>query len=171
MNFENKVTSREIGDILYDSGLTVGTAESCTGGRIAEGIIATPGASNYFKGGVICYADEVKINVLHVNPDTIIEHTVFSEEVAREMVRGAIDALNVNFAIASTGIAGPSGGTPEIPIGTIWIACGTKNDIISMKLTENYGRDINLAIATSHALKLFLDYLRTHKIGEETSDE
>jgi nicotinamide-nucleotide amidase len=167
MNFENKVTSREIGDILYDSGLTVGTAESCTGGRVAEGIIAIPGASNYFKGGIICYADEIKINMLSVKPESIAEHTVFSEQVAREMVSGAVDALGVNFAIATTGVAGPGGGVPEAPVGTIWVACGTKNDIVTLKLTEDYGRDINLAIATSHALKLFLDYLKERQVGSE----
>ena len=100
MSLENKIISREIGDILYASGLTVGTAESCTGGRVGEGIIAIPGASNYFKGGIICYADEIKENILKVNPSTIEEHTVFSEEVAREMVVGAINALNVNCLVS-----------------------------------------------------------------------
>ena len=147
MSLENKIISREIGDILYASGLTVGTAESCTGGRVGEGIIAIPGASNYFKGGIICYADEIKENILKVNPSTIEEHTVFSEEVAREMVVGAINALNVNYAIAVTGVAGPGGALPGIPVGTIWIACGTADDIVTMRLTEDFGRDINLAIA------------------------
>ena len=160
MSLENKIISREIGDILYASGLTVGTAESCTGGRVGEGIIAIPGASNYFKGGIICYADEIKENILKVNPSTIEEHTVFSEEVAREMVVGAINALNVNYAIAVTGVAGPGGALPGIPVGTIWIACGTADDIVTMRLTEDFGRDINLAIATSKALKLFLDFLK-----------
>lgn len=167
MSLENKIISREIGDILYASGLSVGTAESCTGGRIAEGIIAIPGASNYFKGGVICYADEVKENMLGVNAATIEEHTVFSEAVAKEMVAGAIKALNVTYAIAVTGVAGPGGALPNIPVGTIWIACGTETDIVTMKLTEDFGRDINLAIATSKALKLFLDYLKERIEKEE----
>lgn len=160
MSLENKIISREIGDILYASGLTVGTAESCTGGRIAEGIIAIPGASNYFKGGVICYADDVKTNMLGVNADTIEEYTVFSEPVAKEMVAGAIRALGVTYAIAVTGVAGPGGALPGIPVGTIWVACGTADDIVTMQLTEDFGRDINLAIATSKALKMFLDYLK-----------
>ena len=160
MSLENKIISREIGDILYASGLTVGTAESCTGGRIAEGIIAIPGASNYFKGGVICYADDVKTNMLGVNADTIEEYTVFSEPVAKEMVAGAIRALGVTYAIAVTGVAGPGGALPGIPVGTIWVACGTADDIVTMQLTEDFGRDINLAIATSKALKMYLDYLK-----------
>lgn len=160
MGFENKITSREIGDILYDSGLTVGTAESCTGGRIAEGIIAIPGASNYFKGGIICYADEVKENLLHVDAQLIADETAVNEEVARQMVRGTIQVLGVDYAIAATGFAGPGGGTPQIPVGTIWLACGTADDVVTMKLAQDFGRDINLAIATSKALSMFLDYLK-----------
>ena len=166
MNFENKVISREIGDILYASGLKVGTAESCTGGRIAEAIIAIPGASNYFNGGVIAYADEVKVNMLGVSGDVIADQTAVCEEVARQMVCGTIDALHVDYAIASTGFAGPGGGTPAIPVGTIWLACGTKDDIVTMKLTEDFGRDINLAIATSKALNLFLSYLKAQQAKE-----
>lgn len=138
----------------------MGTAESCTGGRIAEGIIAAPGASNYFKGGIIAYANEVKEQLLHVSHDVLETHTAVCEEVAIEMAKGACDTLKCDFAISSTGIAGPGGGTPDIPVGTIWIAYGTKEDVRTMKLTEDFGRDINLAIATNRALKLFLDYLK-----------
>ena len=76
------------------------------------------------------------------------------------MVQGAIKTLGVDFAIASTGTAGPGGGTPSIPVGTIWLACGNADNIITMKLTEDYGRDINLAIATSKALQMFIDFLK-----------
>ena len=163
MGFESKIISREIGDLLYASGLTIGTAESCTGGRIGEGIIAIPGASNYFKGGIISYTDEVKERLLGVSRQTLEEHTAVSEETAREMVQGAIKALNVDFAIAATGYAGPGGGTHDTPVGTIWIACGTAEEIVTEKLTEDFGRDINLAIATNKALRLFLDFLKTRK--------
>ena len=167
MAFETKVISREIGDILYASGLTVGTAESCTGGRIGEGLISIPGASNYFKGGIISYTDEVKRNLLGVNPQVLEEKTAVCEDVAKQMVEGAIRTLEVDFAIASTGIAGPGGGTPDIPVGTIWLACGTKEEVITLKLTEDYGRDINLAIATNKALRLFLDFLKNRNIHDE----
>lgn len=163
MGFESKIISREIGDLLYASGKTVGTAESCTGGRIGEGIISIPGASNYFKGGVICYTDEVKRKLLGVSQTTLDEYTAVSEETAREMVRGAITTLGVDFAIAATGVAGPGGGTLDNPVGTIWIACGTSDDIVTEKLTEDYGRDINLAIATNKALRLFLDFLKNRE--------
>lgn len=162
MEFEKKVLSREVQQRLYGSGMTVGTAESCTGGRIAESIIAVPGASDYFKGGIIAYTNDVKENILGVGHDLIEAQTAVSEDVAKAMVRGAIEALGTNYAIVSTGFAGPGGGTPEIPVGTIWLACGDKDDMVTLKLSEGFGRDINLAIATSKALQLFLDYLKEH---------
>lgn len=171
MEFEKKVLSREIQQHLYGSGLTVGTAESCTGGRVAEAIIAVPGSSEYFKGGIVCYADEVKENLLGVDHALLKEKTAFCEEVAIAMVKGATKALKVNYAIAITGVAGPGGGTPQAPAGTIWIACGTADEIETLKLTEDFGRDINLAIATSKALQLFLKFLADHKVQAAIEDE
>ena len=162
MEFENKILSREIQQLVYEAGKTLGTAESCTGGRIAESIIAVPGASEYFKGGIISYSDEIKEKVLGVDHDTLVEKNAVSEEVACMMVRGAIRALNVDFAIAATGFAGPGGGTKEIPVGTIWLACGTADEIVTFKQMEDDGRDVNLAKATTKALQMFLDYLKTH---------
>ena len=130
MSLENKIISKEIQQYLYDNGKTLATAESCTGGRIAEAIIAVPGASNYFKGGIICYTNEIKEKLLHVSHETLEAKTAVSEEVAIQMVQGACEALNVDYAIAATGIAGPGGGTPEIPVGTIWLAYGGGNDAL-----------------------------------------
>lgn len=159
MGFEKKVLSREIQQYLYESGFTLGTAESCTGGRIAEAIISIPGASDYFKGGVISYTNDVKEDLLGISTTLIEEKSAVCEEVAIDMVKGAIKTLNVDFAISTTGTAGPGGGTPEVPVGTIWIACGNADNIITLKLNEDFGRDINLEIATSKALQLFLMYL------------
>lgn len=163
MELESKVLSKEIQALLYANGKTVGTAESCTGGRIAEAIIAVPGASNYFKGGIISYTNEIKENILHVSHEVLEEQTAVCEEVAKEMVMGAIEALKVDFAISATGIAGPTGGTAQIPVGTIWLACGSKDDVRTFQLTEDFGRDINLAIATNKSLHLFLEFLRDHE--------
>ena len=160
MVFENKIISREIGDILYATGLTVSTAESCTGGRIGENIMATPGASNYFKGGIISYTNEIKERLLQVSADTLNEKTAVCEEVARQMVLGAINTMKT----------GPGDGTPQTPVGTIWIACGSKDNIVTLKLTEDFGRDINIAIATNKALRLFLDFLNENKVGVEMMD-
>ena len=170
MEFEKKVLSREIQQYLYESGLTLGTAESCTGGRIAEAIISVPGASAYFKGGIISYTNDVKENVLGVDSRLLEEKTAVCEEVAIAMVKGALNTLNVDFAISTTGVAGPGGGTRDIPVGTIWIACGNKDNIVTMKLEEDYGRDINLAIATSKALQLFLKYMEDNKDLFEEKD-
>lgn len=170
MEFEKKVLSREIQQYLYESGMTLGTAESCTGGRIAEAIISVPGASDYFKGGIISYTNYVKENVLGIDSQLLKEKTAVCEDVAIAMVKGAIRVLNVDFAISTTGVAGPGGGTHEIPVGTIWIACGNKDNIVTMKLEEDYGRDINLAIATSKALQLFLKYMEDNKEMLEVKD-
>ena len=167
MDFESKIISRQIGDILYASGYTIGTAESCTGGRISEAIIAIPGSSDYYKGGVVAYTDEVKEKLLGVSHEVIEEKTAVSEEVAREMVLGTINAIGVDFAIASTGYAGPGGGHSENPVGTIWLAYGNKDEIRTFKLTEDYGRDINLAIATNKAIRLMLDFLNDMDIKSE----
>ena len=163
MEFEKKVLSREIAQSLYDTNKTVGSAESCTGGRIAEAIIATPGASSYFKGGIISYTNEVKEHLLGVDHQLLEEKTAVCEEVAVAMVKGAIKTLGVDYAVASTGTAGPTGGTKEIPVGTIWLACGSQDEVVTMKLEEDFVRDINLAIATSKALQMLLKFLQEHK--------
>ena len=160
MDFESKITSREVSEILWETEKTVGTAESCTGGRIAEAIISVPGASKYFKGGIISYVNEVKESLLGVDHQLLEEKTAVCEEVAVAMVKGACKALNTDYAIAATGFAGPTGGTKEIPVGTIWVACGTPETVVTKQLQEDYGRDINLAIATNRAMEMFLDFLK-----------
>ena len=160
MDFETKMMSREISELLWEKEKTVSTAESCTGGRIAQAIIAVPGASKYFKGGIICYVSEVKENLLGVSHQLLEERTAVSEEVAKEMVKGACETLHTDYAIAATGIAGPSGGTKEIPVGTIWLACGSKERIVTMKVEEDHGRDINLAIAANTAMQMFCNFLK-----------
>ncbi len=171
MEFEKKVLSREIARGLYDTGKTVGSAESCTGGRIAEAIISTPGASSYFKGGIVSYTNEVKENLLGVDHQLLEEKTAVCEEVAVAMVKGAIKTLGVDYAVASTGTAGPTGGTKEIPVGTIWIACGSADEVVTIKLEQDYGRDINLAIATSKALQMLQTFIQDHKPEPEEETE
>ena len=160
MDFEAKIISREISELLWDMEKTVGTAESCTGGRIAEAIIAVPGASKYFKGGVISYTNEIKESLLGVSHELLEEKTAVCEEVAIAMVTGSCRTLNTDCAISATGIAGPSGGTKDIPVGTIWLACGNADKVVTLKVEEDHCRDINLAIATNKAMQLFLDYLK-----------
>lgn len=167
MDFEAKIISREISELLWEMEKTVGTAESCTGGRIAEAIIAVPGASKYFKGGIISYVNEIKESLLGVDAQVLAENTAVCEEVAVQMVRGACKSLNTDYAISATGIAGPSGGTKDIPVGTIWLACGNAERVVTLKVEEDHGRDINLAIATNKAMTLFLDYLKAENVERE----
>lgn len=171
MDFESKITSREISQLLWEREETLGTAESCTGGRIAEAIIAVPGASKYFKGGIVSYTNEVKERLLGVGLQLLEEKTAVCEEVAIEMVKGACHTLDTTYAIAATGFAGPGGGTKEIPVGTIWLACGTADDVKTLHVEEDHGRDINLAIATNKALQLFLEYLNEKQGCEEGEKE
>ena len=166
MDFEAKVTSRSVSELLWDMEKTVSTAESCTGGRIAEAIIAIPGASKYFKGGIISYVNEIKESLLGVDHQLLEEKTAVCEEVAIAMVKGACRALQTDYAIAATGFAGPTGGTKDIPVGTIWLACGSLDRVVTLKVQEDHGRDINLAIATNHAMELFLNFLK-EEIGTE----
>ena len=170
MDFESKIISREISQLLWEMEKTVGTAESCTGGRIAEAIIAVPGASKYFKGGIISYVDEIKESLLGVDPEVLAEQTAVCEEVARQMVKGACRSLNTDYAISATGLAGPTGGSKNIPVGTIWLACGTPERQVTMKVEEDHGRDINLAIATNHAMQLFLDFLKAEDEKREKTE-
>ncbi len=167
MDFESKIISREISQILWELEKTVGTAESCTGGRIAEAMIATPGASKYFKGGVVSYVDEIKERLLHVDAQVLEEQTAVCEEVAKQMVKGACQTLNTNYAIAATGFAGPTGGTKDIPVGTIWLACGDIDRQVTFMVQEDHGRDINLAIATNKAMQMFLDFLKEEQATTE----
>ena len=170
MDFESKITSREISEILWETEKTVGTAESCTGGRIAEAIIAVPGASKYFKGGIISYVNEIKERLLNVDSQVLEEKTAVCEEVAVQMVKGACKALNTDYAIAATGVAGPTGGIKDIPVGTIWLACGSLDRVVTLKVEEDHGRDINLAIATNKAMELFLNFLNEENAPKTLED-
>lgn len=160
MELESKVLSKEILYILYDSGKTLSTAESCTSGRVAEMITAMPGASAYFTGGIVAYSDKLKSDMLNVPADLIEEKTAVCEDIAIQMVKGACETLSTDYAIATTGYAGPGGGSVNAPVGTIWIACGSKDNVKTLKISEDDGREMNVARATSKALMLFLELLR-----------
>lgn len=119
-----------LGRLLTSKNATLSTAESCTGGKIAQVITSVPGASNYFKGSVVSYATETKISVLGISSELIKEHSVVSFEVAKEMALAVKKMMNTDYAIATTGNAGPSKGDGNSEIGTVFIAIATPNDLI-----------------------------------------
>ena len=149
-----------IGELLKKRKLTVSTAESCTGGSIAERLTSIAGSSEYFKGSIVAYSNEVKMNLLYVSPETLERHGAVSEETVIEMVKGAMKALKTDCAVATSGIAGPGGGTPEKPVGTVWIAAGYKNEIRTYKQETNRGRSMNIERAGNNALLILRDLLK-----------
>lgn len=163
MDLDLKLVSKEINEIMWRDYKTLSTAESCTSGRVASVITAVPGSSNYFKGGLIAYADEVKENLLGVDAQVIEENTPVCEEVARQMVIGANKLFNTDYAVAITGYAGPGGpdgGKAGVIVGTIWIAVGNADRIVTRMIEEDNGRDKNLASATNVAMHMLLDYIK-----------
>ncbi len=121
------------GDLLRTKGLTLVTAESCTGGKIAHKITSVPGSSDYFLGTVVAYSNEVKRKILGVKEGTLQAHGAVSEPVVHEMLQGVCRTLGGKVGIAVSGIAGPGGGTPEKPVGTVWMAVGTAGNIHTRK--------------------------------------
>ncbi|HWS59989.1 MAG TPA: competence/damage-inducible protein A [Flavobacterium sp.] len=127
-----------IGRLLTQQNKTISTAESCTGGKIAQVLTSVSGASNYFKGSVVSYATETKISVLGLSKDLIKEHSVVSAEVAREMAMNIKNIMKTDYAIATTGNAGPSKGDSDVEVGTVFIALATPNEV---KIEEfNFGQ-------------------------------
>ena len=148
-----------IQSLMIEKGLTLGTAESCTGGHLSHLITSLSGSSQYFTGGVIAYANEIKINQLKVKPSTLVDFGAVSEEVVREMVIGCINALDTDIAIAISGIAGPTGGTKSKPVGTIWICVGNKEHQIVRKFGLKKNRIINIRYSSMAALILLRKFL------------
>ena len=114
---------------MVAAGKTLATAESCTGGAIASKLTALAGASEYFRGGVVAYSNEVKECALGVCHETLVRYGAVSEETVKEMVTGVRERLGADYAVATTGVAGPGGGTPEKPVGTVWIAVASKDSV------------------------------------------
>jgi nicotinamide-nucleotide amidase len=146
--------------LLKEKGLTISTAESCTGGYIAHLITSVPGSSEAFNGGVVAYSNAVKQSLLSVSPDTLAAHGAVSEETVREMVIGACKALSTDCAIATSGIAGPSGGTPDKPVGTVCIAVATPAGVITTNNRFPGNRSRVIDRSASNALILAIQQIK-----------
>lgn len=142
------------GTLLKTRGETLATAESCTGGNIAHRFTAMPGASEYFKGGVVAYSNEVKMALLGVDPESLNHYGAVSQSVAEQMAEGVRRATGATYGISTTGIAGPTGGTPEKPVGTVWMAVATPNGVFSRRMVFGSVRSQNIERASSNCINL-----------------
>lgn len=149
----------KVGEWLKRCQMTLSTAESCTGGGVAALVTSVPGSSEYFKGGIVAYSNEVKMRLLGVSPEMLEKHGAVSRETVIEMVRGAMKTLKTDCAVATSGVAGPGGGTPEKPVGTIWMAVACGDKIVTRKEEGDLGRAGNVQRTIQDALALLCDVL------------
>jgi nicotinamide-nucleotide amidase len=155
----------EIGALLVARGLTLVTAESCTGGLVAHRITDVPGSSAYFLGGFVAYANEVKEEILGVRHETLLAHGAVSEETALEMARGARQRLGTDLGISTTGIAGPAGGTPDKPVGLVYVALSAPRVELCRRYVWQGDRLANKQQSAEAALRLLLYYLQGEAFG------
>jgi nicotinamide-nucleotide amidase len=140
--------------LLLEQGKTIATAESCTGGYIAHQFTKHAGSSRYFVGGIVAYSNEVKISQLGVLPETLAAHGAVSEETVRQMAENVRVRYGASIGIATTGIAGPDGGTPEKPVGTVWIGYADGTQVIAKKLALAQERSLNISLTSNAVLDL-----------------
>ena len=162
--YDDKPIAEAVLDKLKAAGMTLASAESCTGGTIAKMITAIPGSSEVFKGTVVSYATEVKEEVLGVNHEDVERYTVVSQQVAEQMAVGVKALLKTDYAVATTGVAGPGGGTEENPVGTVWIAVAGPKGVISKRYNFGNDRGNNIERAAITALEM----VRRSVISSET---
>lgn len=154
--------AQRLQDACITAGLTVATAESCTGGSVAQAITARPGASAYFLGGVVSYANEVKRDVLGVPADLLAAHGAVSPQVAVAMANGARQRVGADVAVGVTGIAGPDGGTAEKPVGLVYLAIvdGVGADVRRFRWSGDRAENIEWSVTA--ALELLLERVAGH---------
>ena len=150
---------QEIGDLLRREGLTLGAVESATGGLISHLITNVPGSSDYYKGSVTAYSNETKIKVVGVNGDTIDKYGAVSHQVAEEMALGGRKVLAVDICLADTGIAGPSGATPDKPVGLFYLGLAHQGGAFSQRHEFHGDREQNKQSAAEAALNWLKEYL------------
>lgn len=160
MGFECDNLAETLGERLSENEKTVATAESCTGGNIAHLITLVAGSSRYYKGSVVSYANEVKEKVLGVRAGDLQQYGAVSEEVVKQMAEGVKRLLKTDYAIATSGIAGPSGGSDEKPVGTVWIAVARERGCVAEKFLFNTTRDNFIERTSNQAILMLLHQMR-----------
>ena len=144
---------------LKKLGKTLATAESCTGGYISHVITSHSGSSQFFQGTVVSYSNDVKINVLGVQPSTLEKYGAVSEQTVVEMAKGALNVLKTDYVIATSGIMGPDGGSPDKPVGTVWIAVANKKSVKANKFSFRFDRKRNIALTSNAALNMLRKFI------------
>jgi len=157
--------------ICLEAGLTVATAESCTGGRVCDALTDVAGSSGYFRGGVVAYADSAKEALLGVQVIVIEQHGAVSAQAARAMAVGARARLGVDFAVAITGIAGPSGATPGKPVGLAYAAVADPAGIEIRRFAWSGDREANKAASARAALEFLLERASAFAVGTAGPDD
>lgn len=160
--YDNETLESVIGKMLQAKNLMLGTAESCTGGMLAHKITSVAGSSAYFKGSIISYANEIKEDILGVQKKTLAKYGAVSEETVSEMLLGALKQLDVNIAVAISGIAGPDGGTKEKPVGTVFIGIANKEKQLIKKFSFYKNRAINIELSSVFALVQLRKFLNEY---------
>lgn len=169
---EDKSISEVLGDALRERELTVSSAESCTGGNIAHKITEVPGSSVYFMGSVVSYSNDVKAQVLEVSRDEIARHGAVSRQVVEAMAKGVAKLMRTECSIATSGIAGPDGGTKYKPVGTVWIAVKYKEQLVAECKHFEGSRNQVIESATNHALVMLINLLRDkYEAQEDINDD
>ncbi len=157
--YDDDTMPQIIGKMLLERRLKIGSAESCTGGYLAHLLTSVAGSSQYFEGSVIAYSYDLKEKLLGVSSEVLNSEGAVSENCVKEMVKGAVERMGVDIAVAVSGVAGPSGGTPEKPVGTVWLAVGNKEQVITAKLGIDRGRLKNIEYAANSGLNLIRKFL------------
>lgn len=160
VGWEGATVEQQIHHILTERGLRLAVAESCTGGTIASKFTAMAGASAYFMAGVVAYSNAAKCNMLGVDPTLIERHGAVSEEVARAMAEGIRHKANADYAIATTGIAGPTGGSDLKPVGTVWMAVATPTTTVAIMRNSGTDRGQIISRASAYAIEMLLNELK-----------
>lgn len=147
--------------IFVESNKTLSTAESCTGGKIASLITSVPGSSEYFKGSVVAYENDIKSDVLNVNVGDILRYGAVSKQVVEQMATGVRELMKTDYAVSTSGVAGPGGGTTEKPVGTVWIAVASEDKLISKKFRFLNDREINIQRSVNAAIMILIDTINS----------
>lgn len=167
LDTEDRTISCILGRKLLENNLTVASAESCTGGNIAHKIVQTSGSSAYFLGSIVSYSNEVKASLLGVDRTIIDRYGAVSRNVVEAMVNGVCNIMRTDCGIATSGIAGPHGGTPAKPVGTVWFAVKYRDKVVSEMRMFKGDRNSVIESATNHAMVMLLRLLRNEYIAPD----